>query len=60
MYANNQWKVDLGAKLIDSPFFGALRGATRTLVMMDRNATILSRLWWCRHDTPPTSDGDAF
>jgi len=41
----DQWNVQLGDTLENSPFFETLSGAKETLVMLDRNADILYRLW---------------
>ena len=41
----DQWVVELGANLATSPFFKTLKGARETLVMLDRNADVLGRLW---------------
>ena len=41
----DQWVVDLGETLVASPFFETLKGARETLVMVDRNADVLTRLW---------------
>ena len=41
----DQWNVELGETLETSPFFEALGGAKDTLVMLDRSAELLTRLW---------------
>ena len=41
----DQWNVKLGETLATSPFFKTLEGARETLVMLDRNADVLGRLW---------------
>jgi len=43
----DQWNVELGETLATSPFFATLRGAKETLVMLDRSAELLGRLWVC-------------
>jgi len=45
VYANNQWDVELGATLAESPFYGALLGAESTLLMLDRGGQALTRVW---------------
>jgi len=45
VYANNQWNVELGATLAESPFYGALHGAESTLLMLDRGGQALTRVW---------------
>lgn len=45
VYANDQWNVELGDTLETSPFFAALKGSRETLVMLDRSADLLHRLW---------------
>ena len=41
----DQWNVKLGETLATSPFFETLKGAKDTLVMLDRSAELLTRLW---------------
>ena len=41
----DQWNVELGDTLATSPFFETLEGAKDTLVMLDRSAELLTRLW---------------
>ena len=41
----DQWNVELGETLATSPFFETLKGAKETLVMLDRSAELLTRLW---------------
>lgn len=43
--ADDQWNVELGEKLQDSPFFRALRKSTSTLLMLDKGAQVRGRLW---------------
>mmetsp|Transcript_17604 Transcript_17604/g.48306 ORF Transcript_17604/g.48306 Transcript_17604/m.48306 type:complete len:794 (+) Transcript_17604:102-2483(+) len=45
VFANNQWKMELGATLKQSPFFEALRDSRMTVVMMDKASEVLRRLW---------------
>ncbi|CAE8740856.1 unnamed protein product [Polarella glacialis] len=45
VFANNQWKIELGVSLHQSPFYQALRGAEMTVLMLDKSADALSRLW---------------
>eukprot|EP00928_Gymnodinium_smaydae_P032365 TRINITY_DN23461_c0_g1_i2.p1 TRINITY_DN23461_c0_g1~~TRINITY_DN23461_c0_g1_i2.p1 ORF type:complete len:834 (-),score=82.75 TRINITY_DN23461_c0_g1_i2:157-2523(-) len=45
VYANDQWNVQLGVKLIDSPFYEALRSSETTLLMLDKSAEALERIW---------------
>ena len=45
VFANDQWNVELGDTLDSSPFYEALKGSKETLVMLDRNADLLYRLW---------------
>eukprot|EP00929_Paragymnodinium_shiwhaense_P031094 TRINITY_DN17506_c0_g1_i2.p1 TRINITY_DN17506_c0_g1~~TRINITY_DN17506_c0_g1_i2.p1 ORF type:complete len:852 (+),score=130.63 TRINITY_DN17506_c0_g1_i2:152-2707(+) len=44
-FANNQWGVDLGDCLTACPFYVALRMARRTVLMLDRVGSALTRLW---------------
>jgi len=41
----DQWNVELGETLVTSPFYQVLRDAKETLVMVDRSADVLTRLW---------------
>lgn len=45
VYANNQWDIELGVHLDDSPFYAALKHAESTLLMLDKSAEALQRVW---------------
>mmetsp|Transcript_42866 Transcript_42866/g.100547 ORF Transcript_42866/g.100547 Transcript_42866/m.100547 type:complete len:875 (-) Transcript_42866:245-2869(-) len=45
VFANNQHNVELEDKLENSPFYVALNQSSMTVVMMDKNAEVLRRLW---------------
>jgi len=45
VYANDQWNVVLGKMLKDSPFYEALKDSATTVLMMDKSAEALTRLW---------------
>jgi len=45
VYANDQWKVDLGLRLRESPFYDALKGAEATVLMLDPEGEALLRMW---------------
>jgi len=44
-FANNQWKLDLGEKLCTAPFYEALQDSTFVILVLDKKATALERLW---------------
>ena len=45
VFANDQWHVELGATLDTSLSYEAVRGATDTIVMVDKPANVLHRVW---------------
>jgi len=45
VYANDQFHLELGKTLEQSPFYTALQGAHSTLLMLDKAADALNRLW---------------
>jgi len=45
VYANNQHSVELGLTLSESPFYSALKGSRATLLLLDKTAEALLRLW---------------
>jgi len=45
VYANDQWDVQLGEMLVSCPFYEALHGALQTILMVDKAATTLERVW---------------
>jgi len=45
VYANNQHNVELGLTLQESPFYSALKGSKTTLLLLDKTAEALLRLW---------------
>ena len=46
-FANNQFDLDLGKELKDSPFYSALEHATEIALFVDHAAFALSRSWCC-------------
>jgi len=45
IFANNQWTVELGDMLAESPFYNALKGARMTIAFMDKKSLLFQRLW---------------
>eukprot|EP00930_Biecheleria_cincta_P029855 TRINITY_DN20715_c0_g1_i1.p1 TRINITY_DN20715_c0_g1~~TRINITY_DN20715_c0_g1_i1.p1 ORF type:complete len:826 (-),score=136.92 TRINITY_DN20715_c0_g1_i1:57-2534(-) len=45
VYANNQWDIELGVHLEDSPFYEALKHAESTMLMLDKSVEALQRVW---------------
>lgn len=45
VYANNQHNVVLGRTLEESPFYSALKDSEATLLMLDKTAEALLRIW---------------
>lgn len=54
-FANNQWLVDLGDTLKESPFYKALLGAEGVVLMLDKMGTALARIW-CVFEMKATLD----
>lgn len=44
-FANDQWHVDLGATLNQSPFYLALEHSEKVVLMLDKQGTSLNRTW---------------
>lgn len=57
VYANNQWNVEMGSQLRCSPFYEALAQASATVLLLDKEADALRRLWviFEMHETTQTS-----
>lgn len=62
VFANNQWRIELGETLSQSPFYEALRGSKMTVVMMDKASKVLHRLWCVfeMHETHQLQQGFEF
>jgi len=45
VYANNQHNVELGSSLTESPFYRALEQSKATMLMLDKTAQAITRLW---------------
>ncbi|CAB9516854.1 Ankyrin repeat [Seminavis robusta] len=54
-FANNQFRLDLGARLSQSPFYGALEYVNHVALFLDHTASALSRSW-CNFELAITTD----
>lgn len=45
VFANDQWRVMLGTRLLDSPFHQALQGSEMTVLLLDKAVEVFTRMW---------------
>ena len=44
-YANNQWNLELGESLEESPFYKAMEKSKGTISILDSNGVVFNRIW---------------